>query len=138
MRREAAMDKPLRVIHYVNQFFGGLGGEEVANVGVSVRNGAVGAGRALQQALEDQGSIIGTLVCGDNYIHDKRDAALTALETPLRELRPDVVVAGPAFASGRYGLACTEVCKLARALGFAAVTGMHPENPGAQGQLGDL
>jgi glycine reductase len=132
------MDKPLRVVHYVNQFFGGLGGEEVANVGVSVRDGAVGAGRALQQALGNQGSIIGTLVCGDNYIHDQRDEALTALEVHLRALRPDVVVAGPAFGSGRYGLACTEVCKLAGELGFAAVTGMHPENPGAQGQLGDL
>jgi len=132
------MDQPLRVVHYVNQFFGGLGGEEVANVGVSMRDGAVGAGRALQQALGNQGSILGTLMCGDNYIHDQRDEALTALETHLRELRPDVIVAGPAFGSGRYGLACVEVCKLARELGCVAVTGMHPENPGAQGQLGEL
>ena len=30
--REAAMADPLRVVHYLNQFFGGIGGEEHANV----------------------------------------------------------------------------------------------------------
>ena len=31
------MGGPLRVVHYVNQFFGGIGGEEKANVPVEVR-----------------------------------------------------------------------------------------------------
>ena len=44
---------------------------------------------------------------------------------------PDILVAGPAFGSGRYGLACAEVCKTAQALGIKAVSGMHPDNPGA-------
>jgi betaine reductase len=122
----------LRVAHYVNQFFAGLGGEDVANIGVSLTSGVVGAGRALQQALAEQGTVIGTLVCGDNYIHDYREEALRALESHLLELHPDVVMAGPAFGSGRYGLACVEVCKVARGLGMVAVTGMHPENPGVQ------
>jgi len=126
------MTTRLRVAHYVNQFFGGLGGEDVANVGVSLISGAVGAGRALQQVLADQGTVIGTLMCGDNYIHDHREDALAALEGHLRELHPDAVIAGPAFSSGRYGLACVEVCKVARGLGMVAVTGMHPENPGVQ------
>ena len=47
------MNRPLRVVHYVNQFFAGIGGEEQAHVGVSVRDGAVGPGRALQQSLGD-------------------------------------------------------------------------------------
>jgi betaine reductase len=132
------MAKPLRIVHYVNQFFGGLGGEDVANVGVSLTDGAIGAGRALQQALADQGTVLSTLMCGDNFIHDQRHKALAELETHLRELRPDVVIAGPAFGSGRYGLACTEVCKIARELGLPAVTGMHPENPGAQGPVPDI
>jgi betaine reductase len=132
------MDKPLRVVHYLNQFFGGLGGEDVANTGVSAKEGAVGAGRALQQALGNSGTVICTLLCGDNYMHDQRQAARAALAAHLRELRPEVVVAGPAFGSGRYGLACAGVCKLAGELGFPAVTGMHPENPGAQGPLGSL
>jgi len=38
---------------------------------------------------------------------------------------------GPAFASGRYGLACGALCVRAQdVLGIVAVTGMHPDNPG--------
>jgi glycine reductase len=124
------MAQPLRMVHYVNQFFGGIGGEEMAHVGVSLADGVVGASRALQQALGDQGRLIGTLVGGDNYVSEQRDAAVAAINEHLRRLRPDVVLAGPAFNAGRYGLACAEVCKTAQTLGVPAVTGMHPENPG--------
>ena len=31
------MSGPLRVVHYVNQFFGGIGGEDQAHVGVTVK-----------------------------------------------------------------------------------------------------
>jgi glycine reductase len=122
----------------VNQFFGGVGGEEAANVGVSLVQGAVGAGRALQQALGEHGTVLATLLCGDNAANERRDATMAAIETHLRALRPDVVLAGPAFGSGRYGLACVEVCKVARALDLPAVTGMHPENPGAQQPPADV
>lgn len=132
------MGNPLRVVHYVNQFFGGLGGEEVANVGVSLADGAVGAGRALQQTLGSQGTVVATLMCGDNYVNEQRDDAFTAIEAHLQDLRPDAVIAGPAFGSGRYGLACTEVCKIAQALDLPAVTGMHPENPGALSSQPDI
>jgi glycine reductase complex component B subunit gamma len=138
--REGAgfMANPLRVVHYVNQFFGGLGGEDVANVAVSLTDGAVGASRALQQTLGQQGTVIATLMCGDNYANDQRDAAMAAVATHLRNLRPDVVIAGPAFGSGRYGLACTQVCKVAQAGDLPAVTGMHPDNPGVLSALPDV
>lgn len=132
------MPDSLRVVHYLNQFFGGIGGEDMANVDVSLHDGAIGAGRALQQQLGDQGEVLHTIMCGDNYIHDQRDHALTEIETHLRNLQPDVVIAGPAFGSGRYGLACAEVCKIASTIGLPAVTGMHPENPGAQESLAGL
>ena len=90
----------------------------------------VGASRALQQALGDQGTLIGTLIGGDNYVSEQRDEAVAAISEHVRNLRPDVVIAGPAFYAGRYGLACAEVCKAAQTLGVPAVTGMHPENPG--------
>jgi glycine reductase len=124
------MQEPLRVVHYVNQFFGGIGGEASANIEVSLAQGAVGSGRALQQALGQQGTVTHTLICGDNFANDQRDAAMVAVETHLRALQPDVVIAGPAFGSGRYGLACVDVCRTAQAMGIAAITGMHPENPG--------
>ena len=46
------MAEPIRVLHFINQFFGGIGGEEHANVGVEVREGAVGPGRASSLPLE--------------------------------------------------------------------------------------
>lgn len=124
------MAQPMRVVHYVNQFFGGIGGEEMAHVGISLAEGVVGASRALQQALGERGSLVGTLIGGDNYVSEQRQAALDAMRTHLRALQPDVVMAGPAFNAGRYGLACAEVCNVAQSLGLPAVTGMHPENPG--------
>ena len=124
------MAQPLRVVHYVNQFFGGIGGEDMAHIGVSLADGVVGASRALQQALGDQGMLIGTLIGGDNYVSEQRHAAIAAISEQLRHLQPDAVIAGPAFNAGRYGLACAEVCKTAQTLGVPAVTGMHPENPG--------
>src|SRR6185295_17570207 len=42
--------------------------------------------------------------------------------------RPDLVLAGPAFDSGRYGLGCALTCRVAQSLGIAAVTGMYPDN----------
>jgi glycine reductase len=48
-----------------------------------------------------------------------------------RVLQPDVFIAGPAFRSGRYGLACGRLCLEAERLRIPAVTGMHEENPGS-------
>ncbi|HUX86995.1 MAG TPA: glycine/sarcosine/betaine reductase selenoprotein B family protein, partial [Chloroflexota bacterium] len=38
----------LRVVHYLNQFFAGIGGEDQANLPVQIRDGAIGPGRLLQ------------------------------------------------------------------------------------------
>ncbi len=138
VKQEKAMGNPLRVVHYVNQFFGGIGGEDVAHVGVSLSDATVGSSRALQQALGEQGTVVGTLVCGDNYANEQRHAMLATIQAHLQEIRPDVVIAGPAFGSGRYGLACAQVCKAAQDIRVSAVTGMHPENPGVVGSLSDI
>jgi glycine reductase len=127
------MSGPLRVVHYVNQFFGGIGGENQAHVGVTVRAGAVGPGRALETALGDGARVEATIICGDNFANEHADDVTRAIAAELDRLKPDVLVAGPAFGSGRYGLACALACKIARARGVAAITAMHPENPGASG-----
>ena len=124
------MQKPIRVVHYLNQFFAGIGSEAAANSPVTVRHEAVGAARALQAALRGEATLAATIVCGDNFFHDERERARSAVREALRALRPDVVVAGPAFEAGRYGLACGEVCRLAAAEGIPAVAAMHPSNPG--------
>jgi glycine reductase complex component B subunit gamma len=133
-----AMSGPLRVVHYVNQFFGGIGGEEQANVGVSVQAGAVGPGRALEAALGGGARIEVTLVCGDNFASDHAGDAARAIGAELDRLKPDLLVAGPAFASGRYGLACALACRTARHRGIAAITAMHPDNPGVSSARREL
>src|SRR5215468_1931398 len=125
------MSGPLRVAHYVNQFFGGIGGEDQAHVGVSARAGAVGPGRLLERALGDGARVEATIVCGDNFASEREADASRAIGAELDRLKPDVLVAGPAFGSGRYGLACALACRVAQSRGIAAITAMHPENPGA-------
>jgi len=132
------MAGPLRVVHYLNQFFAGIGGEEMANMPPQVQDGPVGSGRALQQALKEQGTVAATLICGDNYLNDARDKALATIGDALQTIKPDVLIAGPAFESGRYGLACVEACKAAQALGIPALTGMHPANPGVESSRPDV
>jgi len=41
----------MRIVHYLNQFFGGLGGEEKAGTGLESRDGAVGPGKVLSGLL---------------------------------------------------------------------------------------
>ena len=132
------MGTPLRVVHYLNQFFAGIGGEDAANIPPHVQQGPVGSGRPLQQTLKDEGTVVATLICGDNFLNDARDSALAAIIAMLQELKPDVLIAGPAFESGRYGLACAEVCKAAQRIGLAALTGLHPDNPGVESGRPDI
>lgn len=120
----------VRVAHYLNQFFAGLGGEAAANRPPELRDGPVGPGRALQALLHGQAQVVSTLVCGDNFFAERREEACREVRAWLETVRPDLVVAGPAFAAGRYGVACAEVCRVANELTLPAVTGMHRENPG--------
>ncbi len=120
----------IRIVHIVNQFFAGIGGEDKADMGVEVANGAVGAARGLQAQLAERGQVLVTIYFGDNYFHEHKDEAVAAILAGLEKHRPDVVVAGPAFNAGRYGLACVEICQLvSERVGLPCVTGMEPENP---------
>jgi betaine reductase len=120
----------MRIGHYLNQFFAGIGAEEKANHPPEVREGPVGPGRLLQTLARADGQVVSTLLCGDNFFNERAAQAEAAVRAWLDAVRPDLVVAGPAFAAGRYGSACAHVCRLAAERGIPAVTGMHPENPG--------
>jgi glycine reductase len=123
------MAEPYRVVHYLNQFFAGIGGEAEADTPFHVKDGALGPGRLLQEKLGEEAFIHRTLVCGDNAFHDDREASLTSLKQAFESVRPDLVVAGPAFNAGRYGLACSEVCALAHSMGIPSLTALFPEAP---------
>jgi glycine reductase len=121
----------LRVVCYLNQFFGQLGGEDKAGLGPRVAAGAVGPARAVQQALGEAGSVVATVRCGDNYVAERPETAVAELVALVAAQRPDLLVAGPAFQAGRYGVACGALCAAVQdQLGVPAVTGMHGENPG--------
>lgn len=118
-----------RIVHYLNQFFTGMGGEDAAASPPSSRPGPVGPGRRLAQLVGDGHEIVGTVSCGDDDAAG-RPAAIGEIVALIQQFEPDLVVAGPAFTSGRYGLACARVAAAATAAGVTAVAAMHPDNPG--------
>jgi glycine reductase len=125
--------KMIAIVHYVNQFFAGIGGEEKADAPFEMREGAVGPGRALQMLLGERAKIVRTLVCGDNIFHEKRDAVIEAALNALQAAQANLLVAGPAFNAGRYGLACAALCAAAKeTLGLPVITGLFPENPAVE------
>jgi glycine reductase len=125
-------DAPLRVVHYLNQFFAQIGAEDAAGTAFAVREGSVGPGLGLQKALGDAGRVVATIYCGDDRAATDLTSFGADVERALKEQRADVLVAGPAFNAGRYGLACGEACARAAALGIPAVTAMNAENPGVE------
>ncbi len=123
----------LRVVHYLNQFFGQLGGEDQAGVGFTAREGPVGPGIAFQEAFGEAAEVVATIICGDDYFAENACAAQEEAKKLLEAYNPDLVIAGPAFNAGRYGVACGAVCEAAaEQLVVPAVTGMYEENPGVE------
>ena len=65
----------IRVVHYINQFYAGIGGEDKAGVGPEVRKGCVGPGMALRSALDNEAEIVATVICGDSYFNENTESA---------------------------------------------------------------
>ena len=124
------MPEAVKVLHYLNQFFAGVGGEDANDLPVEIREGAIGPGRVLDQKLGDRGSVIATVFAGDNYFVEEEEASLGKVREALQRFKPDLIVAGPAFDAGRYGMACALVCRAAGELGIPAVTAMVEDNAG--------
>ena len=117
----------------MNQFFAGIGGEDKADTAVGWFDGPIGPGKRLQSLLGSQAEISATVYCGDNYFNEHTSQALASVVQIARDQKADLLVAGPAFAAGRYGFACAEVCyAFATSLSGYAVTAMSQENPGVE------
>jgi len=123
-------EKKYRVVHYINQFYAGIGGEEKANIPPQMKEGIVGPGKPLQDALGEEGEIVATMICGDSYFAENIEAVAASVVESLSTYKPDVFVAGPAFNAGRYGIACGAACSaVSKTLGIPVVTAMYEENP---------
>ena len=59
-----------KVVHYINQFFGQVGGEEMAHIPPEKREGPVGPGLALSKTFGDDAEIVSTIVCGDSWFNE--------------------------------------------------------------------
>lgn len=124
---------PFRVVHYINQFFAGIGGEEKADMPPEVRKGPMGPGLAFSTGFGDEAEIVATVICGDNYFASNIEKASAEIVELISPYTPDAVIAGPAFNAGRYGTACGGVCDgVTKKLGIPTVTGMFRDNPGVE------
>jgi betaine reductase len=125
------MSGKFKVLYYVNQFFGQVGGEDKAGMPPEYRPEKVGPALGFEGALKGEGEIVGTIICGDNYFNENKEKSLKFILNTIREVSPDLVAAGPAFNAGRYGVACAELAKaVVEELKIPVVTGMYVENPG--------
>ena len=117
-----------RVVHYLNNFFGGIGGEDHADIPPQVQEKVIGPGLALQAALGDEYEIVATVICGDSYFGANLEDATATICSMVKEYAPDAFVAGPAFNAGRYGVACgTVALAVEKDLAVPVITAMYPE-----------
>lgn len=130
------MSSTYKVIHCLNQFFAGMGGEEKASLAPILFEGARGPGNLLEKFFPEF-EVLATIVSGDNYVAENSDKAvqeildmLTPYFEPSKTEKPVLLLAGPAFNAGRYGLACGAICKaVASRYGIPVLSSMFPENP---------
>ena len=121
-----------RVVHYINQFFAQIGGEEMAHVQPEYREGPVGPGLAFNASFGEHAEIVGTVICGDSYFNENMEEAKAELIEMIDAAKPDLFIAGPAFNAGRYGVACGAIAEaVQQQFNIPVLTGMYEENPGA-------
>lgn len=122
-----------KAICYVNQFFGGVGGEDKADQEPYIVEGCVGPTGAINAALADC-ELTHTVVCGDNFMGSHTEEAIKRIMEMLAGKEFDLFIAGPAFRAGRYGVACGNICKAIAASHPKAlvITSMNDENPGVE------
>lgn len=52
--------KKIKVVHYINNFFAGVGGEEMAHIEPEIKPGVIGPGISLQNYLGDEYEVVAT------------------------------------------------------------------------------
>lgn len=122
----------LRVVHYINQFFAGIGGEEKADTKPHVAEQLPPISANLNKLLGDDIEVVGTVVCGDSYFNENIESASKEVLEMIKGFEPNLFIAGPAFNAGRYGVAAGTITKVVKEeLNIPCLTGMYIENPGA-------
>ena len=120
----------IKILYYLNQFFGQKGGEEMAHIGPELVDGQVGPSAQVHKSLAGKAEVVKTIICGDSWFNENEEAAEQFISETIDAVKPDLIVAGPAFNAGRYGMACGRVGEIAKEKGVTTITGMYVENPG--------
>ena len=72
----------MKAVHYINQFFGQVGGEDAADSKPIFHEGIIGCSIMLNEMMPNI-EVTNTFVCGDNYITNHSEEALDALFSSL-------------------------------------------------------
>lgn len=127
-----------KVVMYINQFYAGIGGEDKAGTPPQIQTGVIGPAAVLNGKL-DGGEITHTIFCGDDYMNEHEEEALRAIDSFLGEIEFDLLIAGPAFFAGRYGMNCGRVCQhVQKKYKVPAFTSMFEEAPGVEIYRSDI
>lgn len=120
-----------KAVVYLNQFFGQIGGEEVADHEPEIREEKVGAAMLYNSLLDAE--VTHTVICGDNYMGSNTEEAVNTILGFLEDVDFDIFFAGPAFQAGRYGMACGEIGKAVKEkFDVPVISSMNIENPGVE------
>lgn len=121
-----------KVVHYINQFFAGVGGEDQADYKPVLLKEIPPQSKLLDSKLENA-EVVATVVCGDNYFGSNIEEASAEIVALLKDIEFDIFVAGPAFRAGRYGVACGGAAEaVKKAYNCQIFTSMNDENPGVE------
>lgn len=122
-----------KAILYLNQFFGQIGGEDLADYAPEIREGLVGPAMELDKQLGDDIKVTHTLICGDNFMGSRQEEAIETILDFLADKEFDIFFAGPAFRAGRYGSACGHIGKAVKEkFNVPVISSMNDENPGVE------
>ena len=121
----------IKIVHYINQFYAGIGGEEMAHVGPCKMDVVPPVSKAFDAAWKGEAEVVATIYCGDSYFAEQTDKALAEICELIKSVGGEMLICGPAFNAGRYGFACGNVAAAVKAqMGIPTLTGMYEENPG--------
>ncbi len=121
-----------KVVHYINQFFAGIGGESDADFQPVLLKELSGPSKLLNEKLEGA-EVVATIVCGDNYYGENTEKATSEIIELLKDVEFDYFISGPTFRAGRYGVAAEGIAStIENEFKTPVLTSMNDENPGVE------
>ncbi len=108
----------MKIIHYINQFFAGIGGEDKADQAPFIRSELIGPAVALNAMVAPNGgAVTHTIVCGDNFMGSRTEEAVETILGFLRDKEFDLTAAALMACCLVIGPTREILCNLVEGLG---------------------